>query len=90
MTKGYQKVSFIKKTLSKLLINFELSKNCEYERSQSKKHSRGGRESKQEEDGNSLKPRRESGGRRTSLADLIPDWPVLTKKKRAVKVIYKT
>lgn len=45
------------------------------------------RESKQEDEGtNMLKPRRDSQARRTSLAELIPDWPVLTKKKRAVKV----
>ena len=38
-------------------------------------------------DGNSLKPRRDSKSqRRTSLADLIPDWPVLTQRKKATKV----
>jgi hypothetical protein len=26
--------------------------------------------------------------RRTSLAELIPDWPVLSKRKTAIKVIY--
>lgn len=36
---------------------------------------------------NSLKVRRDSNSRRTSLAELIPDWPVLSKSKRTVKVI---
>ncbi len=39
----------------------------------------------QKED-NSLKVRRDSKSRRTSLAELIPDWPVLTQRKKAVKV----
>lgn len=33
-----------------------------------------------------LKVRRDS--RRTSLAELIPDWPVLTQRKKFVKVIF--
>lgn len=33
---------------------------------------------------NTLKVRRDS--RRTSLADLIPDWPVLTQRKKSAKV----
>jgi len=36
---------------------------------------------------NNLKVRRDSKSRRTSLAELIPDWPVLTQRKRATKVI---
>ncbi len=36
---------------------------------------------------NTLKIRRDSKSRRTSLADLIPDWPTLQHRKRAVKVI---
>jgi hypothetical protein len=35
---------------------------------------------------NTLKVRRDSKARRTSLAELIPDWPVLTQRKKAVKV----
>lgn len=35
---------------------------------------------------NSLKVRRDSKTRRTSLADLIPDWPVLTQRKKFTKV----
>ena len=34
----------------------------------------------------SLKVRRDSRARRTSLADLIPDWPVLTQRKMKAKV----
>ena len=37
-------------------------------------------------DENTLKVRRDSKSRRTSLAELIPDWPVLTQRKKAVKV----
>lgn len=33
---------------------------------------------------NNLKVKKDS--RRTSLADLIPDWPVLTQRKKSVKV----
>lgn len=36
---------------------------------------------------NSLKVRRDSNSRRTSLAELIPDWPVLSKRTRSTKVI---
>ena len=36
---------------------------------------------------NSLKVRRNSNSRRTSLADCIPDWPTLSKRKTAAKVI---
>ena len=35
---------------------------------------------------NSLKVRRDSKSRRTSLAELIPDWPVLTQRKKVAKV----
>ncbi|CAF0846330.1 unnamed protein product [Brachionus calyciflorus] len=34
---------------------------------------------------NTLKVRRDSNSRRTSLAELIPDWPVLSKSKRTIK-----
>lgn len=38
-------------------------------------------------DDNSLKVRRNSKqDRRTSLAELIPDWPVLTQRKKTSKV----
>ena len=35
---------------------------------------------------NTLKVRRNSNSRRTSLADLIPDWPTLTQRKKVTKV----
>jgi hypothetical protein len=35
---------------------------------------------------NKLKPGSKDT-RRTSLAELIPDWPVLTQRKKSVKVI---
>ena len=35
---------------------------------------------------NSLKVKKDKE-RRTSLAELIPDWPVLSKRKTAIKVI---
>ena len=35
---------------------------------------------------NNLKVKKEKE-RRTSLADLIPDWPVLTQRKKVTKVI---
>jgi hypothetical protein len=40
---------------------------------------------KQNNDDQSLKVRRDSKSRRTSLAELIPDWPTLTKRKVGTK-----